>query len=136
MRWGLDCRVVNTIVCSLEGAYAFQGHFFRPFKGVLTPMHKTNGQGWLRTLQERGYRPGAWLHTMTCPVRSLISYSAFTLCGDWGKAGHYPVGTTLPIYLENVLDQPFSRLTCVHLAFFSRPEFPLLALGSPADCPC
>lgn len=48
----MDSRIVNTIMCSLEGAYAFQGHFFRPFEGVLNPMHRPMDRAGLKPVRK------------------------------------------------------------------------------------
>ena len=46
----LDYWRVNKIMCSLKGGYVSQGSERRRFKGVLTQMHKNNGQGLIRPI--------------------------------------------------------------------------------------
>lgn len=58
---GLDYRMVNNIMCSLKGGCAFEGYYYWYFKSALTRCTRTMD------------RPGAWLNTMTCPVRNLWS---------------------------------------------------------------
>lgn len=102
-------------VCALlKVNIPFQDYYFWYLKGMLSWMHQNNGQGLLQAkINQKSYRPGTCLPTMTSPVRNpwsghpvrLLSIECFFLVHNINiKIDHRPKFKTIKLLEENIGD--------------------------------